>query len=188
MFKIKFGCIWLGFVGLCIFILYGPLTAGGVNVDGMFLTKDELNSFLMLKIFFGVFLAVGIYILVSGIIDVLRDKKTDTLGKKTYGMIVDIYTNGAYENNKPEYDARVILINENNEIQEFTETVGFDGFKYSAGEIYEVKYLANDVNILSTTPVYLQDEALKQRLFTEYREKYIGNNSFTVNEITDDNH
>ena len=183
MFKLKFGIIWTAFVLFAIFLVYGPLGADGmVEVNGVLVPQSEFDNMLLPKLGLGIFLLVGIYLLASGAKQILTDRKTAKLGKNTYGIVLDVYPNGTYRNNEAEYNAKIAIIDDNGEIIICEETLGFDGFKVSIGQIYKVKYLDGDMNFVDYTPVYLQDDNIKQRLLAFYRDSSTKDN-FVVKEV-----
>ena len=109
---------------------------GGVDLDiGLF-------------IFFTIFELVGLYLLISGLITIIKDKKTKKHGIECYGIIRDIKKTGTSVNNRPEYKAIVDFVNpETYELETLEEIVGFDYTKYYINSYVLCKYYKGDINL-----------------------------------------
>jgi len=138
MFKLKFGAIWTIFTTIvfAIFILVPASVRNG----------DEVS--LMPVLILGLFEVVGIFLLVSGAKQVIKDKKTSKYGLQCYGIIREILQTGSYVNNRPEYKAIVEFINpESQQLQSVEEIIGFDYNKYPVGYYVMCKYYEGDINL-----------------------------------------
>ena len=121
MFEFIFGLIWTSFVTpIFIFCLLVP----GEQRGG-----EDMNLFLF--IFFVVFELIGLYMLISGLIKIIKNIRTKKHGIKCYGIVTDIQPTGSYVNGNPEYKAEVDFINpETNQLDTIEEIVGFNYDKY----------------------------------------------------------
>ena len=138
MFKFKFGLMWTLFV-TPIFIMC--LVVPGEERGGVDMSP-------LLFIIFLIFEAVGIFLLTSGIKEIIRDKKTKKYGKMCYGIVRDIQNTGSYVNGNPEYQAVVEVKNpETSQIEKITEIIGFDRDKYPINSYVQCKYYEGDINI-----------------------------------------
>jgi len=138
MFKFKFGLVWTLFV-TPIFIMC--LVIPGEQRNGI-----DMNIFLF--IFFIVFEIIGLYMLISGIKTIIKDKKTKKYGTQCFGIVRDIQQTGAYVNDNPEYKALLDIVNpETNQIEKIEEIVGFDYRKYPINSYIQCKYYEGDINI-----------------------------------------
>lgn len=138
MFRFKFGLIWTLFTS----IIFGFV---------IFVPADERNGAEMsfgLGLFFLLFEAIGIFMLVSGIKQILKDKKTSKYGIEAYGRILRIFPTGASANGVPELQAEIgTYIPDTGETREFTEITGFKPL-YDVGDYLLLKYYEDDVNIV----------------------------------------
>ena len=138
MFKFLFGLVWTAFV-TPIFIMC--LVAPGEQRNGA-----DMDPFLF--IFFIVFEVIGLYMLISGLRQIIKDRKTKKHGIKCYGIVRDIQTTGSYVNDKPEYKAILDFVNpETNQLETIEEILGFDYNKYPIDSYVLCKYYQGDINL-----------------------------------------
>ena len=138
MFELLFGIVWTAFV-TPIFIIC--LVVPGEQRGGM-----DMNFFLF--IFFVVFEAIGLYMLIRGLRKIIKDEKTKKYGIPCYGIVNDIQGTGAYLNGKPEYKAVLNFVNpETNQVETIEEIIGFDYNKYPINSYIIGKYYQGDINI-----------------------------------------
>lgn len=138
MFKFKFGLIWTIFV-TPIFIVC--LVIPGEQRGGI-----DMNPLLFG--FFALFEFIGIYLIVSGIKTIIKDRKTKKYGTQCYGIVKDIQGTGSYSNDQPEYKAIVQIVNpETYQIEELEEIVGFKRDKYPINSYVLCKYYEGDINL-----------------------------------------
>lgn len=137
MFKFIFGLIWTAFV-TPVFIMC--LLIPGEQRNGA-----DMNIFLFL--FFMVFETVGIYLIISGLKQIIKDKKTKKYGTQCFGIVRDIIHTGSYYNDKPEYKAVLDIVNpETNQIESLEEIIGFNDNKYPVNSYVQCKYFEGDIN------------------------------------------
>lgn len=116
MFKFLFGFVWTAFV-TPIFIMC--LVVPGEQRNGV-----DMDPFSF--IFFIVFEVIGLYMLISGLRQIIKDRKTKKHGIICYGIVSDIQTTGSYVNGKPEYKAILDFVNpETNQLETIEEIIGF---------------------------------------------------------------
>lgn len=138
MFKFLFGLVWIAFV-TPIFIMC--LVVPGEQRGGV-----DMNPYLF--IFFVVFEVVGLYMLISGLRKIVKDKKTKRNGIKCYAIVSDIQTTGSYVNDKPEYKATLNFVNpETNQLETIEEIIGFNYNKYPINSYVLCKYYQGDINL-----------------------------------------
>ena len=138
MFNFIFSLIWTAFV-TPIFIMC--LVIPGEQRNGA-----DMNLFLFT--FFLVFELIGLYLLISGLKKIIKDKKTKKHGIQCYGIISDIRVTGASVNNMPEYKAMLHFFNpETHQVEIIEEIIGFDYDKYQVNYYILCKYFQGDINI-----------------------------------------
>lgn len=140
MFKLIFGLVWTAFI-TPIFIMC--LVIPGEQRGGV-----DMNLFLF--IFFIVFEFIGLYMLISGLKQIIKDNKTKKHGIQCYGIISEIQETGSYVNGNPEYKAMLHFLNpETNQIETIEEIIGFDYNKYPINSYVLCKYYQGDINLES---------------------------------------
>ena len=152
MFELIFGLIWTAFTGVFVYVFYFA-GVGTITVNGVPTSQAEFNQILFPKIFLGIFLLIGIIMIIKGLKKILANMATSSKGEIKYGYISDVYYNGSRVNGRPRYNARIILI-ENGSPCEFEEDIGFKKYQYPSGSYVKVKHYKNDVNILNTIDEY----------------------------------
>lgn len=136
MFELFFGLFW---EAITTFISVTFLATGGITQEGS----------LFLIIFFTVFHAIGIFMLVKGIRKIIRDNKTNKLGEECYGCVIDLHPNGNYVNGSPQLNAKVLIyVKSEAQTKEIEEYAGTGISKYNVGEYIKVKYYNNDINFI----------------------------------------
>lgn len=138
MYNFIFGVVWTVFVTLMfIMCLFVPgEQRGGADMD------------FSLLIFFILFELFGLYLLISGLKKIIKDKKTNKYGIQCYGIISEIKKTGTYVNDYPEYKAILNFVNpETNQIETIEEIVGLDYNKYPINSYVLCKYYHGDINI-----------------------------------------
>ena len=146
MFELIFGIMWTAITALITFFFYG--TTGDISVNGNWGSHEEFSSMLWPKIFFGIFWAVGIFMLVKGIRKIIRDTSTNLKGEECFGKVCNIYNSGSYVNGKPELKADILVyINSIQETKMLSEVIGFDMYKYRIGSYVKLKYYNDDINL-----------------------------------------
>ncbi len=139
MFKLKFGLLWTAFTtfvfAICVIVPAEERNGAEMSV-GLFL-------------FFSLFEIIGIWVIISGIRQIRIDHKTKKFGETAYGRIISISETGASSNGNNEYQAEVLTyLPSENATKYFKEIVGFDPIQYDDGDLVELKYYNNDINIL----------------------------------------
>lgn len=149
MFKLFFGAIWLSFISVFTRIMYSD--TGTVTVNGEIVSHEEFHAMLWPKIFIGIFWLVGILFFVSGLLEILKNYKTDKYGEPCYGRILNIYNSGTYINDVPELKANICVYLESTGTLEFVDEILGVATKvpYSKGDYIEGKFYKGDINITS---------------------------------------
>ena len=149
MFKLVFGAIWLSFISVFTRIMYSD--TGTITVNNQIVSQEEFNAMLWPKIFIGFFWLVGLVIFVIGIIELLRNHKTDKYGETCYGRILNISNTGCYSNDVPELKATICVYVESTGTLEFADEILGIATKvpYSKGDYIEGKFYKGDINITS---------------------------------------
>lgn len=143
MFDLIFGSLWTAFVTpifmICLFVPGEQRGGADMNIP--------------LFLFFSLFEFIGIFLLVRGLKQIIKDHKTKKYGIYCYGIISDIRETGSYSNGNPEFKAIVDFINpETNEIDTLEEIIGFNYNKYPVYTYVLCKYYQGDVNIEHSIP------------------------------------
>lgn len=168
MFKLKFGLLWTLFV-TPIFIMCLVIPGeqrGGVDMSpGLF-------------IFFIIFEAIGLFLLVSGIKQVIKDKKTNKFGDITYGQIISIYGTGSSSNGKEELQAEILTyVSNQNTLKRFNEIIGFPPIIYNVGDFVQLKFYEDDINIIQT----VSENMIPNTVLTLLKEESKKQNTIIVN-------
>lgn len=155
MFNFTFGLIWLAITTpiFLLFILVPGAERGGAEVS------------LIPVLGFITFEVIGFYLLISGLKQIIKNRKTEKHGTQCFGMICDIQKTGAYSNGKAEYKAKVYFINpETRGIEKLEEIIGFDYNKYQIGSYIKCKYYQDDINISDQIQDYEVPEYIREYL------------------------
>jgi hypothetical protein len=165
MNKIGFGIMWLSITGFVTFLMYGHSNPDGtINVNGEVMSQEQFNQMLGPKIFCGIFILVGLYLLFTGIKQVIVDTKTNIHGKETYGLILNISPTGVSVNRVPELQAEILVITDHNQTKTFTEVVGLKPIQYQVGTYALVKYYNNDINLIKPVLEHEVPEMIRMSL------------------------
>lgn len=168
MFNLIFGLVWTIFSTFCFSLMF----VDGGNFE------PAIIPFALL------FEGVGIWLIVSGLKQVITNKKTDIHGISTYGIVLNTLKTGSYVNNVPELKAEVLTYLEYERTTKvFQEIIGLAPAKYNVGAYVSVKQHENDINIIEevdrdTIPNYIL-ESLEEEYFNEDAPKTIEVNGVT---------
>lgn len=185
MFKIKFGALFT-LIGLIAMIVFkAGFGTGDIEVNGVFVPQDEGSGMLFPLLCMAVFVVVGIAIMISGFIEVKRNKETEKYGKETYCLVANILPNGVYQNGKPQYKTIIMMEDEDGNVRKLEDTIGFDPFKIQTGKFYKIKYYKNDFNFIDLTQTFVRDEKLSEKLMAEYK-NYNSSSHFSINDGSED--
>lgn len=142
---------------------------GEITVNGEIVSQEEFNTMLMPKLAISIFLIVGICLLIRAITKIIENKKTDTRGIETYGLIIQTKPSGSYINDVPVMTGAFATVIDNN-VRIIWESVGLDCKNGNVGDCMVVKYYNNDINIVAPiTYEYIPMEA--QNLLNPFYEK-----------------
>lgn len=135
MFELCFGIFW------CLFTLLFTIP--------IFTSSEGIDLFLI--IFIGIFWAVGISLLVKGLKKVITNHNTEKLGEECYALIKNVYPNGNRVNGTPEFNADfLVYISSKNTVEQVSEKIGYNAFKYQPNTFVKGKYYNGDINIKET--------------------------------------
>lgn len=135
MFELCFGIFW------CLFTLLFTIP--------IFTATGGIDLFSI--IFVGIFWAVGIFVLVKGLKKVIINHNTEKLGEECYAIIKNVYPNGNRVNGAPEFNANfLVYVSSKNTIEQVSEKIGFNAFKYQPNTFVKGKYYNGDINIKET--------------------------------------
>jgi hypothetical protein len=158
MSDLVFGIIWLTFSILMSIPFYISVGAAGAS-----------EMIFMLFLFFSIFYAVGLWILIRGIKRVTKDKATDRMGAVTVGKVLRIGKTGTYVNGNPELKAEIASYDtQTMRIKAYVEVIGFAPAKYRPGQYLRVKVYEDDLNILGEideNEVSIKDKEIIDRAF-----------------------
>ena len=148
MFELIFGLIWTAFTSLFLFLMYG-IPSMNYTVNGNSVTREEFHSMLGPKLFIGMFLGIGIFLIIHGARKVIRNMQTKVNGEECFGRVLAIAKTGTYINERPVYKAQVLLIS-NVEGTDYTiwEEIGFNPRRFQIGEYIKVLYYKGDINFI----------------------------------------
>ena len=161
MFELFFGLIWTAISIFMAFMFYGN-SGGTITVNGIPTSQEDFNAMLGPKLFLGVFILVGVIMIVLGLRKIIRNIATSTHGREIYGLIVDVCPSGTTVNGRPQLQADVLIVEEDASIGRYSEAIGFDWNKYRHGDFVKLKHYRKDINILEkaneySVPLYIKD-------------------------------
>lgn len=171
MFHLLFGIAWTAFSSLFMFLIF--------LADETETNSGFMNELLFPKILISVFILIGISLIISGIKQILRNKKTNAIGKISFGKILSIFPNGTYVNNKPYFDANILVVHDDRTVCMYKETIGRNKHNYKIGDYLKVKYYNGDINIIEkvsdisiplTTREDIELELKNNKIYEEYNE------------------
>lgn len=148
MHMLIFGLVWTAFISFFVYAMFF-LGKGPIEVNGVLMSQEEAAKQPVLIIFFGIFFAVGIFLIIKGAKSIIRNKITDSKGTETYGLILDIHGTGTRINNRPELAADILTVINDSQTEVFTEVIGLKSYKYRIGDYLKLKHYDNDVNIVA---------------------------------------
>ena len=168
MFELIFGIIWTAFS--CFFaIMFFNVPANNYYVNGTEVSEAAFKAMLMPKLIIGLFIAVGIIMMIKGGRKVLKNMQTRTHGELCYGRVLAVERTGTYVNERPIFKAEIYLHSQlDGEDYTIWEEVGFNPQKYPTGSFVQVKYYKGDINF-DETSAYTEDipESMKQYLLSK---------------------
>lgn len=168
MFKFKFGLVWTLFVTL-IFIMC--LVVPGEQRGGVDMSPG-------LFIFFVIFEVIGLFLLVSGIKQIIKDKKTNKFGDITYGQIISIYGTGSSTNGKEELQAEILTyVSNQNIVKRINEIIGFPPINYNVGDFVQLKFYEGDINIVQV----VSENMIPNTILTLLKEETKKENTIIIN-------
>lgn len=148
MFYLIFGIIWIVICLHVIIPFYNPEVDTVIEVNGTIMSHEEFAELFWPKFVLGFILLIGIIVFIAGLYIVIRDYRTNRLGKKTVGLLVNVEANGKHVNDQDQFDAVLLVLVDNNETRIFRDNIGFEYYNYLPGEFYEVLQHKNDINIV----------------------------------------
>ncbi len=159
MFLFVFGLVWFLFSVLFLAIMILSTSQTG--------SEAPIFAYIII----GLFIAIGLYMLIKGIKKIIQNKKTEKYGEICYGIVTNVYPDGSYVNNAPEYQADVYLyITSEGRTDTITEIIGFDPMKYPTKSYVKVKYYQGDINIIEGLNSIKDVPMATQRYFKEYED------------------
>lgn len=139
MIEVVMGIIFIVVPVLFGFIIFG--FAGGITTGILF--------WAMLA-FLSIFLVIGIAFLVIGLKKLFTDKLTDRKGVDTIGVVADIMPDNISVNDRCYYKVKVRFYDSQNVLRNLEERIGQDPEKYRIGDLINIRYYRDDVNIMGT--------------------------------------
>ena len=122
-----------------------------ISMAFMTLPVQELggmNIKITLFIFFLLFEGAGVFVLIKGLKQVVKNLKTKKYGLPCYAIVREIAGTGASVNGNPEYKAIIDFVNpETNMVEKIEEILGFNYDKYPINSYLQCKYYKGDINI-----------------------------------------
>lgn len=158
MFELIFGAVWTAFSLFVFFMLSGSwFENGSLILDG---------DMLLSTVFIGIFVVIGLVIMIKGLKKVIANAKTSKHGEDGYAILRDILPTGSYVNGVPELKGVFfIYVLSNNHTEMIEEIIGFNPLKYQVNNYVKVKYYNGDINII---------EKVSDELVPEHIKKYLG--------------
>jgi hypothetical protein len=127
---------------------------GEITVNGVPVSQAEFNAMLWPKIFFGVFLLIGIAFLIVAIKKLIVNAKTSMNGDELYGYILDTRPNGTYVNGQPLFNAEILFRDTSGKFRILADGIGNKTVKYYPGSYVKIKHFNNDINIIDAADEY----------------------------------
>ena len=164
MFNLIFGLVWTIFSTFCF----------GVMVMDAGTFEPAIIPFVL------IFEGIGIWLIISGAKEVIKNKKTDKHGIVTYGIVLRILRTGSRVNEVPELKAEVLTYLEYERTTKvFEEIIGLAPAKYNVGTYVMLKQYENDINIIEQ----VDRESVPNYILDELENEYVGTNSPETIEI-----
>lgn len=135
------------FSSLVFGIVYFSI-AGIPSIDSIINSNGFFFEMLFPIVILGIFLIVGITLIVKGFKKLVIDFSTNTKGEECFGKIYNTYNSGVYINESPELKADILVyIPSIGETRVISEVIGFDRLKYPFGSFVKLKYYNGDINL-----------------------------------------
>ena len=104
--------------------------------------KGEISTIIVS----GIFLCIGIYLTITDLIKIKKDKKTEKKGEECYGIIKNIKKTS---DKADTYKIEIITYIESTRQKEtMEEDIGTSTQKYDIGNYVKLKYYKGDINII----------------------------------------
>ena len=129
-FIFKFGCIWTAFSMIFTIVVF-------------LASRHEIFPLIFCLVFDG----IGIFMLVKGIKQYKKDKNTEKHGDIKYAIVLDVFPNGSYVNNRPQYSGKFGILDDDDIHETYEEIIGFNP-DIDIGEFVKVKCYNDDINIV----------------------------------------
>lgn len=172
MFKLIFGSMWMFIVVICTVVFFSAFSFGS--------GYGSIPIFFVL--FISIFWIIGLYFLISGIKQIVRDRKTENLGEECFGKILNVYPSGTYINNIPELKADIsVYIPSEGKVEIVSEILGIKGYNFPQGSIFKLKYYEGDVNIIKRADEYEVPSNVLDMLGASDNNQYANNDVIEIN-------
>jgi hypothetical protein len=147
-----FGLIVIAFDLFMALIMYMP--GSEIRVNGVEMPYEQFVSLPMPKILIGAFAALGIYLIVLGLIKMYKKKMVQKLGKETYGVVTDLMPSNIKVRGRCVLKAIVQVVNDGYVVNQYCDEIdkGKTGDVYFCGSFVKVKHYKNDISIVKTVP------------------------------------
>lgn len=114
----------------------------------------------------GLLLVIGIYLIVRGGRQLVKDYKSKNFGDEVYGMVAQICPSGTKINDRPVLNAEVVIVETSGVIGKYVETIGTDCYKYRKGDFLLVSHYEDDINIISKVDGDIVPENIKNKIMS----------------------
>ena len=89
MVELILGIIWTSIVG--VVVKFGFYGTQHVTINNKIYSHEEVSAMLGPKIFFGIFFAIGFFLIFKGIITIVRENYRNINGEDCFGKVCNVY-------------------------------------------------------------------------------------------------
>lgn len=131
---------------------------------GLFAFLKARSSIIFLCIC-GVFIAIGVFLFILGLIKMIIDYITSKKGELCFACVNDIVSTGKVINDKEIFRAKfIVYIGSKHKVISISEEIGADLSNYPIGSFVKVKYHNNDVNIIDNVSESIVPKKIKAKI------------------------
>lgn len=186
--QLIFGCVFLVFALILVLAFYAG--SGDVTVMGEVYSHEEFQAMLLPKLILGLFILLGLFLIVLAIVKMIKKGAVKRKGLLTYGLIVDLqeaiptygglhsdlsnknYT-GAYGERRrfqrhyerSDLIASILVINDAGELKSYQENIGFNiSGTLNVNDFLSIKYHEGQIAIVGKAGPYEIPPEAKERL------------------------
>lgn len=152
MFELIFGVVWTTFSSFFIYGFY--FLADEVEVNGEIVSQTEFSQMLFPKIFMGLFLLIGIFMIIDGLRKIIKAISIHTNGVEKIATIKNIPSPTLFINDVPYCNAVVLIEDEMGNEVEVVSNNTFRQGEFNIGDCVVAKYYNGMVSLVGPAEGY----------------------------------